>query len=170
MMQVSERMVRSARKVQQEAPANVVRLVEIGSISMNAADAFASRLSNEDKQRIEDMSDEDAEVEVNRINKQSGTKNTRTTEKPVRQANETQSSTVSPVIEASTDVTHDGNDDNRLIGAEAVSRGLDRAGIKADTPARQAFVSAVQRLPLGDAAWACKLASCTAEEARGKHI
>ena len=170
MMQVSERIVRSGRKVRQEAPANVARLVEKGRITMNAAEALVSRLSSGDKQRIAGMPDDDAEAEVNRVNKESLTKNTRTREEAVRQADAAQGPTVSAMIEPSANVTHDGDDDNRPIGAAAVSRALDRTGIKADTPARQAFVSAIECLPLSDAAWACKLASFATQEAGGKHI
>ena len=54
MMQVSERTVRTARKVREKAPTNLTRLVEEGRIKLNAIKA-CSRLSTEDKQRIEGM-------------------------------------------------------------------------------------------------------------------
>ncbi len=57
--------------------------------------------------------------------------------------------------------------DDRAIGAETVSRALNRTGTEASTPERQAFVSAIERLPLSDAAWACELMSIVEQEARG---
>jgi len=76
-----------------------------------------------------------------------------------------------PVIETSA-ITADNNDaDNRpigAIGAETVSRALKRAGIQADSPERQAFVSAIARLPSRDAGWASELMPFVEQEARRK--
>ena len=146
MMQVSERTVRIARKVLEEAPANVIRLVKQGRISLNAAKCVVSRVSTEDKQRIEGMPDDDAEAEVKRLNKESATNTAR-------------------VIEASANTTDDDDDDNRRIGAEAVSRALNRTNIEANTFERRALVSAIERLPLSDAAWASELTSYLTQEA-----
>ena len=60
----------------------------------------------------------------------------------------------------------DDEHDDRAIGAEAVSRALDRSDNKPDTRERRAFVSAIERLPLSDAAWACEMASYVEQEAR----
>jgi hypothetical protein len=103
------------------------------------------------------MSDDDAEAEVKRLNKESAI-STRRKDATDSQTNKADAAAVP--------TTNTPNDD-RAIGAEAVSRALDRTGSKASTPERRAFVSAIERLPLSDARWACALMSIVEQEARG---
>ena len=163
MMQVSERTVRTARKVRENAPANVTRLVEAGHITLNAVESMLPGLSAEDKKRIDGMPDDDVEAEVKRLTKESATGKRRmepaTAKKP-------RPATTPPAIEAGANADDDDEHDNRVIGAEAVSRALDRTEIKPDTPERLAFVSAIGRLPPSDAAWASEVASYVEQEAR----
>jgi Helix-turn-helix domain len=60
--------------------------------------------------------------------------------------------------------------ENRRIGAEAVSHALTGVESRPDTPERRAFVSAIERLSLRDAGWACKIASYVEQEARQKPV
>jgi hypothetical protein len=162
MMRVSERSVRTARKVQEEAPANLIRLVEVGRISLSAVEGSLPRLSTEDKQRIDGMPDDDVEAEVKRLIKQSATSKRRmehaTAKKP-------RAATTSPAIEVGANADDDDHD-NRTIGTKAVSRALDRSDKRPDTPERKAFLSALECLPLSDAAWACDVASYVEQETR----
>jgi len=159
MMQVSERIVRSARKVREEAPANVTHLVEVGRLTLNAAEALLPRLSSEDKQRIEGMSDDDVEVEVKRLSKVSDTSSPKK-----REATDSQTNEADAPPAPSTNTPDD--DDDRPIGHDIVSRALERTEVKANTPGRQAFASAIERLPLSDAGWAFELMSFVEQEAR----
>jgi hypothetical protein len=158
MMQVSPRTVRTAGKVRKEAPANLTRLVKAGRITVNAV----SKLSSEHKQRIGPMSDDGAEAEVKRLNKESAISTRR------KEATDSQTNKADAAAVPTTNTpNNDDAGDDRAIGAEAVSRALIRTGIKASTPERRAFVSAIERLPLSDARWACELMSFVEQEARG---
>ena len=161
MMQVGERSVRTARMVQEQAPANLTRLVEGKRISLNAVKTLLPKLSTDEKQRIEGMSDDDAEAEVKRLNKESAS--TRRKEATDSQTNK-DDSVAAP--NTNTPNNDDDDDENRPIGAEAVSRALERTKTNPDTPQRQAFVSAIERLSRSDSAWACEVASCVEQETR----
>src|SRR5215831_6046173 len=169
MMGVSERTVRTARKVRQEAPAYLARLVEVGRMTLNAAESVLDRLSPEDKQRIGAMSDDNAKAEIERLNKENAAGSKRTMERAVdSQADEAHAAVTPPVIETSA-ITADNNDaDKRPIGAETVSHALNSAEIQADTPERQAFARAIERLPRSDAEWACELMPFVEQEVRRK--
>jgi hypothetical protein len=117
---------------------------------------------SEDRQRVGPMSEDDAEAEVKRLNKESATRTGRK-EATDSQTNKADAATVPPTNTPSND---DAGDDC-AIGAEAVSRALNRMGIEASTPERRAFVSAIERLPLSDARWACELMPIVKQEARG---
>jgi hypothetical protein len=65
---------------------------------------------------------------------------------------------------------YNADEDNRRIGAKVVSRALNGIESKPNTPERRAFVSAIERLPLRDAGWACKIASYVEQEARQKPV
>jgi hypothetical protein len=161
-LHVSPRMVRTARKVQEEAPANVTRLVDAGRITLHAVESTLPQLSQV-KQRIEGLSDDEVEVEVTRL-----TKDSALSRRTMGQA-DTQTNEAHPpaALETSANPARDDDENgNRAIGAKAVLRALNRIEIKADTPERQAFVSAIERLPLSDAAWACEVASYVEQEAR----
>jgi hypothetical protein len=163
LLRVSERTVRTARKVLENAPANVARLVEEGRRTLNAADALLSRISPEDKQRIEDMSDH----EVMHLLEESDTGKRTTARTADNQADDAHAPTTPAVTPTADAVDGDDENDNRPIGKEAVSRALNRIEIKAVTPTRQALVRAIERLPLSDARWACELMSTVEQEARG---
>jgi hypothetical protein len=170
MLHVSERSVRTARKVDVEAPTNLTRLVYAGRLSLNAVECLVPHLSPEDKQRIEGMSDDDTTVEVERLNNKRPARIKRTMERAAdSQANEACAAATPPAIETSAITADNNDDDNRgigAIGAEAVSRALNRAEIQADTPERQAFVGAIARLLVSDAGWACGLMPFVEQEAR----
>jgi hypothetical protein len=66
-IRATDRIARLERKVREDAPAKLLRLVDAGRISILAVECLLPRLTNEDKQRIEGMSDDDAEAEVMRL-------------------------------------------------------------------------------------------------------
>jgi hypothetical protein len=171
MLHVSERIVRTARKVEVEAAANLTRLVYAGHLSLNAVECLLPCLSP-DKQRIERMSDDDAMAEVERLKNKRPTRIKRTMERAAdSQAREARAGATPPEIETTAITADDNDDDNRTIddiGAETVSRALNRAEIRADTPERQTLVSAIARLPVSDAGWARELMSFVEQEARRK--
>jgi hypothetical protein len=167
MLHVSERSVRTARKVREEAPANLTRLVDAGRLSLNAVESLLPRLSTEDKQRIEGVSDDEAVAEVERLNKESATKKRTKGQSPDSQANKAGAATEPGVNDASANTADDNGDDHPAIGADAVSRAQNRTGFKANTHGRQAFVSAIAGLPPSDAGEACELMSSVEQEVRG---
>jgi hypothetical protein len=168
MLHVSERIVRTGRKVEMEAPANLTRLVYAGRLSLNSVECLLPHLSPEDKQRIEGMSADDTTAEVERLNNKRPARIKRTMERAAdSQAREARAAATPPLIETSANTADDNGDDHPAIGAEAVSRALNRTGFNANTHRRQAFVSAIERLPQSDAGCACELMSVVEQEARG---
>jgi ParB-like chromosome segregation protein Spo0J len=164
MMKVGERIVRTARKIRKETSANVTRLVEAGRLTVNAVERVWTRLSPADRQRIEGMTDDEAEAEVKRLNNESSAKRKRmTAEATDGQASKARAATAPQSTTA--DANEADDDDHHSIGVEAVARALRRTGVEA-TPKRQAFADAIARLSPEDAAWACQMASYVEQEVR----
>jgi hypothetical protein len=156
-LKVGERTVRKAHKVSKAAPENIKILVEGDELSLDAGVAVAEATPAE-KQAIAAMPVEEAKARANSMAREKRRKAT---------ARATAAVVVVPeTSDMSTRSRDDDHDNNPRIGAEVVTRALDRAKVEADTPKRQAFVDAIKRLPLKDAAWARELASSVEQEVR----
>jgi hypothetical protein len=100
----------------------------------NAVESVLPGLTAEDKQRIEGMSDDDAEAEVKRLNKAT------TRPRMMHVSTDSQTKDDNAATPPRTNRPDDDNaGDDCAIGAETVSRALNRTGIEASTSERRAI-------------------------------